>query len=439
MSKGKWQIARFIPPNPPKHTSAQSGEVGSTPTPEGLRISGRKAEAGSTPAASIKLSKLYLAYRWRAPGDAQPKLYRVSLGCDDTRANRRIWEPRRKQLEVEILAGTFDPIKWFGVRGNAQSDTPRTLGEFATAYLDELKGSDMTERTRKGLVGAFKMHLFGSPLADMLLSELNDGHISTWRGGLIASGRLGTATINRITRNVGRVINVAFRRGLIPRPQSPAALVTSLRDDETDDVDPYPLEEFLRILPAARDEQRRCFYTVMGLTGMRPAELYALPWSNVDFTANLIHVRQQLVDGEVTTRLKTKRSRRDIEMLPVVREALQDQRARTAMRSLYVFADRKGEPLTHHESDESWYGAIKRAGVPARRMYVLRHTYTSLMLRAGKPIQWVAAQLGHASVQQIDQTYGRWVRTPDSERLNLDELCARIRGAVKPSLSRVTG
>jgi hypothetical protein len=37
--------------------------------------------------------------------------------------------------------------------------------------------------------------------------------------------------------------------------------------------------------------------------------------------------------------------------------------------------------------------AVARAGLEYRPLYTLRHTYTLLMLSAGKPLQWVADQL----------------------------------------------
>lgn len=42
------------------------------------------------------------------------------------------------------------------------------------------------------------------------------------------------------------------------------------------------------------------------------------------------------------------------------------------------------------------------------------------MLSAGKPAQWVAYQLGHVGIKKIDEVYGRWLNTPDDERLDLD-------------------
>lgn len=55
-----------------------------------------------------------------------------------------------------------------------------------------------------------------------------------------------------------------------------------------------------------------------------------------------------------------------------------------------------------------------------RVLYNLRHSYTTLMIRAGKPLQWIAHQLGHVGIKKIDEVYGRWRRTPEAKALDLE-------------------
>ena len=59
------------------------------------------------------------------------------------------------------------------------------------------------------------------------------------------------------------------------------------------------------------------FFIVAFFTGMRFGEMSALKWSNVDFRMGIIKVRETRVKG-ITTGPKTKRSSRDIKMLPPV-------------------------------------------------------------------------------------------------------------------------
>src|SRR5438309_8769916 len=151
------------------------------------------------------------------------------------------------------------------------------------------------------------------------------------------------------------------------------------------EVDPFTPEEFLRILRACISHQQRALYVLLGLTGLRPSEALGLWWSDINFADSLIAVRRQLLeDGNVTERLKTSRSRRDVVMLPPVRDALLAQRARSALLGNLVFVGRLGQPMKENmQGDNPWRRALTRAGVPYRTLYNLRHTYTTFMLSVG--------------------------------------------------------
>jgi integrase len=151
---------------------------------------------------------------------------------------------------------------------------------------------------------------------------------------------------------------------------------------------------------------------------------------HADSKVGVVLVRQQLrEDGTVDEALKTERSRRDVKMFDPVRSALASIAPQNRLRSKFVFANSAGEPLNERtQGDHPWRRALTRAGIPHRPLYTLRHTYTSLMLSAGKPAQWVAHQLGHVGIKKVDEVYGRWLNTPDEDRLNLEGFFQLIKG-----------
>ncbi len=110
-------------------------------------------------------------------------------------------------------------------------------------------------------------------------------------------------------------------------------------------------------------------------------------------------------------------------MFEPIRAALTGLARQNWLRSKFVFANSKGGALSERtQGDHPWRRAIFRAGLEYRPLYTLRHTYTSLMLSAGKPAQWVAHQLGHVGIRKIDEVYGRWLNTPADDRLDLEAL-----------------
>lgn len=72
-----------------------------------------------------------------------------------------------------------------------------------------------------------------------------------------------------------------------------------------------------------------------------------------------------------------------------------------------------------------WSPALSAAGLPARRIYDLRHTYASFALDAGLSIFELARFMG-TSVRVIDRTYGHLVRgSEDRARAKLEARAVR--------------
>jgi hypothetical protein len=67
------------------------------------------------------------------------------------------------------------------------------------------------------------------------------------------------------------------------------------------------------------------------------------------------------------------------------------------------------------------------------------------MLSAGKPLQWIAAQLGHRGVAKIDEIYGRWrdAQKLPERALDLEEFFRAIHNLppfgseTRPNLPRI--
>jgi len=385
--------------------------------------------------------RLRVAFIWKGPDDAQPRRYRESTGLDDTRENRRIWRPKLAQMERELIltncgtAGTFDPSRWFPRVASLAPAVTRveTVGDFARRYLEELKGMpQVSELTRAQYEVLFKKHIFPAKLAEVPLAELDDGHIKIWLGELLerklASGKtLQASTVNKILARVRTMVTVAWERRAFPRAINPMDLVENVRMKGRE-PNPFTPDELLAILSVCEGQQR-ALYITLALTALRPSEALGLFREHVDFKRGLILVRQQLRDdGTVDERLKTERSRREVKMFEPVRAALSGLAPQNWLRSKFVFANSRGGPLNERtQGDHPWRRAIARAGLEYRPLYMLRHTYTSLMLSAGKPAQWVAHQLGHVGIKKIDEVYGRWRNTPADERLELEALFQAIR------------
>jgi integrase len=102
-------------------------------------------------------------------------------------------------------------------------------------------------------------------------------------------------------------------------------------------------------------------------------------------------------------------------MIAKVREALQEQRARSQLRGELVFPSEQGTAIDlANFRARNWDRIVKRAKVRPRTLYQCRHTFARLAIEYGDTPQHLAAQLGHTSVEMVFRVYSRWMTRPAS-------------------------
>jgi len=94
-----------------------------------------------------------------------------------------------------------------------------------------------------------------------------------------------------------------------------------------DEIQPLDREQTRRLLHAAEGDRLHALYVVAATAGLRPGEMLALRWSDVDLEAGTLRINRALSGGEFTA-TKTSRSRRKIELSSSARVALRAHRKR---------------------------------------------------------------------------------------------------------------
>lgn len=186
-----------------------------------------------------------------------------------------------------------------------------------------------------------------------------------------------------------------------------------------DDVDPFTTIEREAILSACAEPQYKNLFEFAFWTGLRTSELVALTWDDIDFLGGEVRINKAKTQAASEAESpKTKKSVRDVKLLAPAMAALKRQKEITFLRGGVVFRDpRTDEPWLGDEAIRQgpWKTAVKKSGVRYRRPYQTRHTYASMMLTAGEPLGWVAAQMGHTDLSMLARIYARWIKsaTPD--------------------------
>jgi integrase len=211
---------------------------------------------------------------------------------------------------------------------------------------------------------------------------------------------------NNVLVPMRSVFKMAFLNGTIDR--NPMDRIKNVKVAKPD-IHPLSMEEVRLVLDCVSPRFRN-FFIVAFFTGMRFGEMAALKWKHVDFRLGVIKVRETLVKGE-TGPPKTKKSVRDIRMLPPVVEAIRDQRRVTMGKSEYVFLNQYDEPVLPMSTNfHVWKPALKEAGLQPRSLYQTRHTFATLMLDAGEHPGWVQKMMGHETMQMIYEKYYSYIK-----------------------------
>ena len=213
-----------------------------------------------------------------------------------------------------------------------------------------------------------------------------------------------------------RALKQAVRWKMIPRNVCQDMDPPRVRREE---MRPLDLQQTRRLLEAARGERLQALYVLAVHTGMRPGEMLALKWSDVDMDAKTLQVNHALSAGAFTAP-KTSKSRRRIDLTAGCvaalkahrKRQLEERMQRTGLWSDHglVFPSSVGTPLSHRNVVRAFKGALQRAGLPSSvRLYDLRHTCATLLLSRNVHPKYVQELLGHASIALTLDTYSHIV------------------------------
>lgn len=169
-------------------------------------------------------------------------------------------------------------------------------------------------------------------------------------------------------------------------------------------------EEAENFLSAARNDRCYPLFALMLGTGMRPGEALALMWKDFDPVTCTIHVQRatETLKGRTTFKApKTPRSRRSIKMPKQLVQLLLEHKELNLMNSPLMFPSLKGTVLNERNVVlRHFKPLLPLAGLATTvRLYDLRHTHATLLLKAGVHLKIVSERLGHSSIALTADTY----------------------------------
>jgi integrase len=165
-------------------------------------------------------------------------------------------------------------------------------------------------------------------------------------------------------------------------------------------------DEARRFLLYATGKPYGALFALALTTGMRPSEYLALLWSDIDWQKEIVTVMRTLKKGRGWSYARTKRtrSRRVVKLARWVVDQLRElcqlevaQSGLIPMAAQPIFHSCSGRPINSDYLARLFKQRLREAGLPAMRLYDLRHTAATLALSAGVPATVISEQLGHAT------------------------------------------
>jgi integrase len=292
----------------------------------------------------------------------------------------RIYRDGRQQW-----VGTFDTLREARRAERDALTTPtRGAGETCDAFAlrwprDYARPSEVTNRLHRDMLKPFVRDFAGVPL-----SAVERPQARAWALQHPAS-----------TRFVQTMFADAVRDGIVP--MNPWVGLRPKRSHGRRDLEALTESELARLGDVALGVHgpygptMRAMIVFSGYVGLRLGQLMALRWTDIS--------------GDEVRLIAQKGAPSHLAVIPPsASEALAAMPRRLDVP--WVFVGRVGRPLTKGSHFSIWDPVRAAFGRPNFPWHGLRHTAATLLLELGLDHEAVRIQLGHASVREVQDTYG---------------------------------
>jgi integrase len=339
---------------------------------------------------------------------------------------KRTFDRRR---DAELFEASVRRARQLGQLASEVIGSNATLEEFLVEWWDTYATTHLRPNTLATYTTLLDKWIVPY-LGRKRLREITRETIDNYAARLRLDGA-GAPTINRTLGLLQGVFHRAVEwRRLGWNPVVGVRRVAHTRAETIDARAPETVEA----IRAQLDAQNAALVSVLAYEGLRPAEAYALVWSDVlddrGRPRERLRVQRAISGGEVTT-TKSQRGREPELFKPVARELLELYLARgRPQRHELVFPDSQGGHLRRHNwRRRVWIPALERARVAYFRSYDLRHTCATLLLYEGRTLNEVAEHLGHGDPGFTARTYAHVMRNAARRRITISEAIRKGRRA----------
>ena len=308
---------------------------------------------------------------------------------------------KKRVRASKSFAKRKDAWDWLDAQGRAGPVATQTVGEWLTAWL-VLHRAAVTPRSHYGDARRVEAQLRPA-LGPLRLRDLDSLAVSRWLAALKTAGA-GDSERQKAGAVLRKCLNAAVAHKVIAA--NPMTGVVKLPTPERAEKAVMTAPDLLAVVAAGDDMGVGHAVRLWLDAGLRPGEMFALDWADIDPVAGTVTVRRAL-DGKTNEvkAAKTAKSRRTLPLSAPTLAAL--AAARPPGGGVVLPTASGGRWWASNFAEHVGIPLLKAAGLGDRGFdrYTFRHTMASLLLSAGVSILVVSRRLGHAKVSMTLDTY----------------------------------
>ncbi len=376
--------------------------------------------SNSKTSAGIEKLKKSIRIWWKIDG----KRYRETLyNTPPTAENCQHAQQIAQAIATQLKLGTFDRDQMFP---NSPKRKESYYGYYITKWqnVEQNRVATSSWKTYQSKVNNhIRDYWSNKQIAKITVEDIEDWVYNV----LIKQKKLSTKTIQEILTLWQKIWSYWARHQ--PHANNPAQYI-KLNKTDPDDIDPFTKSEIRLITEKNTTEPMlKNLWTVMLWSGLSSHELLPLAVEDLDLDNGVAYIQRGFVK-DIYRVTKNRRRKRQIELLPVVIEALHtqiemvkqnepqtidiiDRDHRTIKQHTLTFLwceTDKNIHLNYARLEKLWKRHLDQCKIKYRSPNNGRHTYASQVLSTGQiTAEWLAKQLGHSSTEMIHKHYGKFI------------------------------
>lgn len=281
------------------------------------------------------------------------------------------------------------------------------VGQFITDHAADVRATTIARYTRLA-----ERFIVPDAIAKIPLRDLSPDQVESWVKRCTLRSTAGQAAQAR--RLLIQVLHRAERFGRITRNVATLSTPPKTTPKDRRSLSQDEAHRLVTAIEARHDTLRAAWYLLL-FASLRPGEVLALRWDDLDIDAGVIHIRRTVTRNErgqyiIGTAPKTPSSRRSFPLPAVCVSALKEHRRALNERRLaapvgvwqeqgLVFPGWDGAPRRHHSLSRRLGTLCGEAGIdPAITPHELRHSGATIARQQGVEPEVLQRRLGHKKI-----------------------------------------